>query len=214
MEGGLRAALFFVRRKGGGAAAILILGGLPSNARTTLPAATADRPVGAGVAEAQAPVDGGRFEEAIVALRPLPGQEAADASALCLCGLASLEASRRPGREHAGGDFDRTWLSLLVRVDGAAGRGRERTESERWRHRRLRARAGVAVALSCGFTVGGGELRWSDCEGNRAPFVPAGGAREDRTRSLRASVHERRDSNARLYEYRRTGGELRFVRRF
>ena len=58
-----------------------------------------------------------------------------------------------------------------------------------------------------------------------------GGAREDRTRSLRASVHNRaitvlgfspelvlvneeRTSNAQLHDYERTRGELRFVRQF
>ena len=167
-----------------------------------------------------------------------------------------LEAAHRFGRRltaHAQGSWhdrryrDRTFLdgpvldvsvggawvaTPIVRVDGAAGWGRERTESERWRHRRLWARAGVAVALPYGFTVGGGgELRWSDYEGDWAPFVPSGAAREDRTRSLRASVfnraftlrgfspelalvHERRDTNAQLYDYERTGGELRFVRQF
>ena len=48
--------------------------------------------------DAQALIDAGRFEEAIVALRPLLGQEPADANVLFLYGLASLEAAQRPGR--------------------------------------------------------------------------------------------------------------------
>ena len=49
-------------------------------------------------AQAQALIAGGRFEEAIVALRPLLEQEAIEPNALFLYGLASLEASQRPGR--------------------------------------------------------------------------------------------------------------------
>ena len=78
---------------------------------------------------------------------------------------------------------------------------------------------------------GSGELRWTDYEGNWFPFTTTGEPREDRTRSLRASVHNRvfawkgfspqlslvhevRTTNAQLYDYKRTGGELRFVRLF
>ena len=52
----------------------------------------------AAVGGLQALIDAGRFEEAIVALRPLLEQEPVDASVLFLYGLASLEASQRPGR--------------------------------------------------------------------------------------------------------------------
>ena len=44
-------------------------------------------------------MEGGRFEEVIVALRPLLRQEPVDANVLFFYGLASLEASQRPGRE-------------------------------------------------------------------------------------------------------------------
>ena len=77
----------------------------------------------------------------------------------------------------------------------------------------------------------GGELRWTAYEGNWFPFTLDGAPREDRIRSLRASVHNRaftlygfspqlslvnevRTTNAQLYDYERTGGELRFVRQF
>ena len=123
-------------------------------------------------------------------------------------------------------------ITPTVRADAAAGYGRERPETRRWRHARRWARAGVTVALPLGFTVGaGGELRWTAYEGNWFPFTLDGAPREDRIRSLRASVHNRaftlygfspqlslvnevRTTNAQLYDYERTGGELRFVRQF
>ena len=122
-------------------------------------------------------------------------------------------------------------VTPTVRADAALGWGRERPETETWRHDRRWLRAGVSVALPRGFTVGGsGELRRTDYEGNWFPHT-SGEPREDRTRSLRASVHNRalawkgfspqislvhevRKTNAQLYDYKRTGGELRFVRLF
>ncbi len=119
-----------------------------------------------------------------------------------------------------------------VRADGALGWGKERTDLERWRHQRKWLRLGVSVALPLGFTVGGsGEIRWTDYEGNWHPHTLGGVPREDRTRSLRLSVynrafawrgfsprlslvHEVRETNAQLYDYRRTGGELSLVRVF
>ena len=119
-----------------------------------------------------------------------------------------------------------------VRADGALGWGKERTDQERWRHQRKWFRLGVSVALPLGFTVGGsGEMRWTDYQGNWHPHTMGGEPREDRTRSLRLSVynrafawrgfsprlslvHEVRETNAQLYDYRRTGGELSLVRVF
>ena len=125
------------------------------------------------------------------------------------------------------------WIvSPTVRADAALGWGQERPDLERWRHNRKWLRLGVSVALPRGFTVGGsGEMRWTDYEGDWFPHTTGGEAREDRTRSLRISVHNRafawkgfsprlslvhevRDTNAQLYDYRRTGGELSFVRVF
>ena len=126
-----------------------------------------------------------------------------------------------------------TWiLSSTFRADAAIGWGQERPDQERWRHERQWLRLGVSVALPLGFTVGGsGEMRWTDYEGNWFPHTIGGEPREDRTRSLRISVynrafawqgfsprlslvHEVRDTNAQLYDYRRTGGELSLVRVF
>ena len=88
------------------------------------------------------------------------------------------------------------------------------------------------MALPLGFTVGGGgEVRWTDFGDEWFPHTPVGEEREDRTWSARLSVHNRgitvmgfspalvavheeRDTNAQLYDYTRTRGELRFVRQF
>ena len=123
-------------------------------------------------------------------------------------------------------------VTPTVRADAGLGWGRERPRTERWRHDRRWVRAGVSVALPRGFTVGaGGEVRWADYEGSWFPHTRGGDSRDDRTYSARLSVHnralawqgfspqvsvvhERRETNAQLHDYRRTGGELRFVRLF
>ena len=96
---------------------------------------------------------------------------------------------------------------------------------------RRRRRAGAEIALPCGFNLGASvEQRWADYEGNWFPHTD-GEAREDRTRSVRlflhnrrlawkgfspqlSLVHEVRETNAQAYDYKRTGGELRAVRLF
>ncbi len=118
-----------------------------------------------------------------------------------------------------------------VRADAAFGWGRERPEQERWRHERRWLRTGVSVAFSRGFNVGASaRVSWADYEGNWFPHT-AGEPREDRTRTVRLSVYNRalafkgfspqvsvvqedRITNAQLYDYERTSGELRFVRVF
>ena len=126
-----------------------------------------------------------------------------------------------------------SWVILpILRADGAAGYASERPKSERWRNASRWLRLGASIALPWGFTLGGsGELRWTDYEGNWFPFVPDGAPRQDRTRILRATVHNRaftlygfspqlvvtneaRDTNAQLYDYKRTRAELRAVRQF
>ena len=126
-----------------------------------------------------------------------------------------------------------SWVILpILRADGAAGYASERPESERWRNASRWLRLGASIALPWGFTLGGsGELRWTDYEGNWFPFTRDGAPREDRTRILRATVHNRaftlygfspqlvvtneaRDTNAQLYDYKRTRAELRAVRQF
>ena len=125
------------------------------------------------------------------------------------------------------------WVVMpTVRLELSAGYGRDRPELKRWRLRNRWVGTGVSVILPLGFNVGiGGAYRWTDYQGNWFPNVRDGSSREDRTRSLRASVHnralafwgfspelvavsERRTTNAQLYDYKRTRGELRFVRQF
>ena len=131
------------------------------------------------------------------------------------------------------GSLSGAWVvTPTVRADAALGWGREQPDRERWRNASRWLRLGASVILPRGFTVGGsGELRRTEYEGRWFPFTTSGEPREDRTRSLRASVHNRafawkgfspqlslvhevRTTNAQLYDYKRTGGELRFVRLF
>ena len=129
--------------------------------------------------------------------------------------------------------LDGSWVATpTIRADIGLGWGRERPEVLRWRHERRWLRAGAEVALPRGFNLGASvEQRWADYEGNWSPFVVTGGPREDRTRSVRlflhnrrlawngfspqlSLVHEVRETNAQAYDYSRAGGELRAVRLF
>ena len=119
-----------------------------------------------------------------------------------------------------------------VRFELSGGYGRQRPKSIRWRHRSRWLGTGVSVILPLGFTVGAGaEVRWADYQGNWFPHTEIRESREDRTRSFRASVHhrgwtvfgfspelvvvdEKRETNAQLYDFERTRGELRFVQQF
>ena len=123
-------------------------------------------------------------------------------------------------------------VTPTVRADLSAGYSQERPERERERNDSRWLGAGVTVALPLGFTVGGGgEMRWTDFDDEWFPHTPPGENRADRTRSVRLSVHNRaftlmgfspaivavheeRETNAQLYDYKRTRGELRFVRQF
>ena len=126
-----------------------------------------------------------------------------------------------------------SWVvTPTVRADLSAGYGQERSERERERNDSRWLGAGVSVILPAGFTVGGGgEVRWTDFDDEWFPHTPPGENRADRTWSVRLSVHNRaftvmgfspalvavheeRETNAQLYDYDRTRGELRFVRQF
>ena len=126
-----------------------------------------------------------------------------------------------------------SWVvTPTVRAELSGGYAQQRPQFRRERHRGRWLGMGASVALPLGFTVGGGaEVRWTDYEPGWFPFVEDGGPREDRTLSYRLSthnraftfmgfspelalVHETRDSNAQLQDYRRTSGELRFVQQF
>ena len=122
-----------------------------------------------------------------------------------------------------------------VRLEFSGGYLWERPSATRWRHRTHWLGAGVSVILPRGFNVSTGiEMRWADyheSEGLWFPNISDGSAREDTTRSLRVSVHNRgitllgfspqlvavheeRDTNAQLYDFQRTRGELRFIQQF
>ena len=126
-----------------------------------------------------------------------------------------------------------SWVvTPTVRADLSAGYAQERPGSLQYRNRSRWVGADVSVILPLGFTVGGGgEVRWTDFEDEWFPHTPPGEDRADRTRSLRLSVHNRaftlmgfspelvavheeRETNAQLYDYERTRGELRFVQQF
>ena len=148
---------------------------------------------------------------------------------------------RVPGSGHgrirlrAGGDLSlsASWVATpTVRLDGALGYGTERPELVRNRNTSRWVRVGVRKALPKGFSLGASaQLRWTDYEGEWPPHTPPGELREDRTRTLSASVHHRRftlygfspelavtnearTTNAQLYDYRKNAAELRFVRQF
>ncbi|MDE0409129.1 MAG: porin family protein [Alphaproteobacteria bacterium] len=119
-----------------------------------------------------------------------------------------------------------------VRLEFSGGYGRHRPKRLSHRNRARWLGTGVSVILPLGFTVGAGaEVRWTDYNPGWWPHVRDGTGRTDRTRSLRASVHhrgftvfgfspelvvvdEKRETNAQLYDFERTRGELRFVQQF
>ena len=123
-------------------------------------------------------------------------------------------------------------LTPTLQIRGAFGYAAENPESRTWRNRSRWGRLGASIALPFGFTVGGNaELRTTDYQGNWFPFVPDNSSREDDVRIFSVSVfnrafttfgfspqlivvNEERESNAQLYDYKRTRAELRFVRQF
>ena len=127
-----------------------------------------------------------------------------------------------------------SWVvTPVIRADAAVGLGRDRPEVVSWRSRSRWIRTGVTVALPLGFTAGA-SVRWrrTEYEGSWFPFVrEVGRSREDRTRTLSASIYHRgftvygfspqlvvtkdaRTSNAQLHGYDRTRGEMRLIRQF
>ncbi|MDE0211154.1 MAG: surface lipoprotein assembly modifier [Boseongicola sp.] len=128
-----------------------------------------------------------------------------------------------------------TWsVSPTLRANLRTGWSRARTELESLRNRTFRTSLGASIALPRGFNVSGTlSGSWTDYKGPGRPpsNVVDGSPRKDVTRSIRLSVlkrdltignfspqfsvtHERRGSNAQQADYRRTGGEISFVRQF
>ena len=128
-----------------------------------------------------------------------------------------------------------SWAVLpTLQTDFRAGWSSEEPETETLRSQTHWASLGARTALPRGFNASGALTgRWTDYEGPGFPptNVLDGTSREDVTRSLRLSghkrdftirgfspqlsvTHERRGSNAQQADYRRTWGELSFVRQF
>ncbi len=123
-------------------------------------------------------------------------------------------------------------LTPTLQLRGGLGYAAESPESRTWRNRSRWGRLGASIALPYGFTVGANaELRITDYSGGWFPYVPDNSSRSDDVRILSASifnrgfttfgfspqlivVNEERESNAQLYDYKRTRAELRFVRQF
>ena len=125
-------------------------------------------------------------------------------------------------------------VSPTLRANLRTGWSRERTELEATRNRTFSTSLGANIALPRAFSVSGTLTgRWTDYKGPGIPpsNVVDGSPRKDLTRSIRLSVlkrdltirgfspqfsatHERRGSNAQQADYRRTGGEISFVRQF
>ena len=125
------------------------------------------------------------------------------------------------------------WVARpTMRFNLTAGYGRDRPGQRRSRNVSKWLQAGVSAALPKGFTVsGGGGVRWTDFKDHWYPHTPRDENREDKNYNLRLSVfnraltvygfspevsviHEIRETNAQLYDYKRTSGELRVVRQF
>ena len=125
-------------------------------------------------------------------------------------------------------------MTPTLQTDFRAGWSSEEPETETLRSQTRWASLGAHTALPRGFNASGAlTSRWTDYEGPGFPptNVLDGSPREDVTRSLRLSghkrdftirgfspqlsvTHERRSSNAQQADYRRTWGELSFVRQF
>ena len=125
-------------------------------------------------------------------------------------------------------------VTPTLRADIRVGLASERPATETLRSRTNWGSLGASAELPRGFSLSGTITgRWTDYEGPGRPpaDVLDGTPREDVTRSIRLSAHkrdftirgfspqlsvthERRDSNAQQADYRRTSGELSFVRQF
>jgi len=129
--------------------------------------------------------------------------------------------------------LDGTWVVLpILQANAGIGYAEEYTDAKTWRNDSRWARLGASIVLPKGFSLGlSGEYRKTEYEGNWFPFTEDGSPRSDRTEILRLSLlnrgwtvrgfspqfvvtHEQRDTNAQIYDYDRTNGEVRFVRQF
>ncbi len=127
-----------------------------------------------------------------------------------------------------------SWAALpILRVGGDAGYNWTRANLEHWRSNGPQASLGATVALPLGFTVGlRASLQRTEYQGRGyAHSTIDRKPREDETRTLSASVHNRavtlagfsprlsfvreeRETNAQALDYDRNRAELSFVRQF
>ena len=126
-------------------------------------------------------------------------------------------------------------MTPTLQANVRAGLGHERPDEKVLRNRTQWLSLGASSTLPRGFNVSGTLTgRWTDYEGPGSPpknVVDGVTSRKDVTRSIRLSalkrdftirgfspqisvIRERRDSNAQQSDYRRTGGDLSFVRQF
>ena len=123
-------------------------------------------------------------------------------------------------------------LFPTVQVNLLLGYQQQEAKAHPWTNAGYWTRVGTNVALPWGFTVGlSGEFRWTDYEGQWAPFVVDNSSRQDQTRILRATLLNRaitvfgfspqvafsnqvRESNGQLFDYKRNLVEMRWVRQF
>ena len=126
-------------------------------------------------------------------------------------------------------------MTPTLQANVRAGLGHERPDEKVLRNRTQWLSLGASSTLPRGFNVSGTLTgRWTDYEGRGSPpknVVDGVTSRKDVTRSIRLSalkrdftirgfspqisvIRERRDSNAQQSDYRRTGGDLSFVRQF
>ena len=129
--------------------------------------------------------------------------------------------------------FGGSWVVRpTVRADLSLGYSSESPETERLGLSSRWVRTGITTALQSGLTLGGTvTLRRADYDREFRPFTPAGETRSDTTRTLRLTAQHRgfrlgrfspqfslgretRTSNAQLHDYKRTFGEVSFVRQF
>ena len=129
-----------------------------------------------------------------------------------------------------------SWAALpTLRLGGNAGWRWSRANEKAWRSTGPKAILGMTLVLPAGFTVGArGAMHWTGYRGGGSGgphFTSDRRLRRDRTRTLSMAVHnraitilgfsprlslinERRQTNAQTLDYKRTRGELSFVRQF
>ena len=159
-------------------------------------------------------------------------------SRLSFSGDLSLGRRTHDTQEHLDGPIadltlgTRHFLSSTAHADVSIGVGADRPEAINERNRRVKLSLGLSRSFAGGLTATGGiGMQSTRYRGNWHPRVPEGGPREDVAYTVGLGVHhsgltfggfsprisvvrEKRESNAPVFEYTKTSGELGFVRQF